>query len=217
MNTEKMNIHRALAELKVIDARISKALRDGGPYALANKHSNDKIAGEPISKYAEKVESAFDSVCDLYERRAAMKRAVVQSNAVTKVMIAGKEYTVAEAIEMKNHGIPLRQGILNTLTRDYLAAKSECDRNNGDILERRADDHVKNMFGSSDMKNATEEVKRAREEFISQQKFELVDPLDLNTIIKSLEKEIHDFSVEVDAALSVSNAITEIEFSYGKE
>lgn len=217
MTTEKMNVHRALAELKTIDARISKALRDSGPYVLANKHSNDKILGEPIAKYADKVKDGFKQVSDLYARRVALKCAVVQSNAVTKVTIGGVEYTVAEAIEMKNHGIPLRRSILSTLVRDLTGAQVECQRQNGEALERRAVEHVKNMFGQSDMKNATDEAKKVYDEFIAQQTFELVDPLGIDKVIKAMEKEINDFEVEVDAALSVSNATTEIEFSYGND
>ena len=41
MVTEKMTVHKALAELKLLDDRIKKAI-SGGIYCAANKHSNEK-------------------------------------------------------------------------------------------------------------------------------------------------------------------------------
>ena len=42
MTTEKMTIHKALAELKIVDDRIISAI-NGGTYCVSNKHSNEKI------------------------------------------------------------------------------------------------------------------------------------------------------------------------------
>ena len=50
MTTEKMTVHKALAELKLLDDRIEKAIKEG-VYCVANKHSNDKIGGVPIDEY----------------------------------------------------------------------------------------------------------------------------------------------------------------------
>ena len=47
MNTETMTIHRALAELKVLDDRISKAINETS-FVVSNKHSNEKIRGLSI-------------------------------------------------------------------------------------------------------------------------------------------------------------------------
>ena len=104
MTTEKMTIHKALCELKTLDARITKCIGET-EYVFANKHSNDKVNGMTVAAYCDEIKSGYQRVTDLIKRRDAIKRAVVLSNAVTKVTVGGKEYTVAEAIEMKNHGI----------------------------------------------------------------------------------------------------------------
>ena len=104
MTTEKMTVHKALAELKVIDSRISKAINEGA-YVVANKHSNEKIHGKTINDFKEYMKSCHNKVTDLINRRNAIKRAVVLSNATTKIKVGNDEYTVAEAIEMKNHGM----------------------------------------------------------------------------------------------------------------
>ena len=95
---EQMTVHKALAELKIIDSRIENAI-SGGTYVVANKHSNTKIHGVTIDEFKTQMKSDFQKVTDLIARRNAIKRAVVASNATTKVKVGNVEYTVAEAIE----------------------------------------------------------------------------------------------------------------------
>ena len=42
----------------------------------------------------------------------------------------------------------------------------------------------------------------------------VVSDMDIAKVIEALDAEINEFNAEVDAALSVSNALTVIEFSY---
>lgn len=213
MTSETMTIHKALCELKTLDARITKGIGEC-VFVFANKTSNTKVSGVPVSEYCEEIKSGYQRVADLLRRRDAIKAAVVQSNAETKVTIGGKEYTVAAAIEMKNNGIPLMQTLLKKMERDNRMARTEASKNNGDMLEARADEYVKSLYGSSDMKNASEEIKKVRSDFIAAQTFEIVDPLDIVTKMEQLEKEINGFLVDVDSALSVSNALTNVTIEY---
>jgi len=43
---------------------------------------------------------------------------------------------------------------------------------------------------------------------------EIVDPIGIRAEMERLEKEINDFTVEIDSALSVSNALTELTIEY---
>lgn len=212
-NKEIMNVHKALCELKTLDARIKKAI-EGCVYVFANKHSNTKVSGLSVSDYCAEIKAAYQSATDLIARRDAIKRAVVLSNATTKVTVGGKEYTIAEAIEMKNHGVPTKQTLLNKLRNDSIRARREADNNNGDMLEMRADEYIKNLYANADMKNLSDEVKKMRADFMASQVMEIVDPIGIAAEIERLEKEINAFAVEIDAALSVSNALTEITVEY---
>lgn len=213
MTTEKMSVHKALCELKTLDSRIQKNIQQA-VFVFANKHANNKISGVSIGEYSAEVKAAYQSVTDLIARRDAIKRAVTLSNASVKVVIGGKEYTVAEAIEMKNHGIPLLQLLLKKLENDNQRARREADNNNGDSLELRADEYVKSLYGNVDMKGASEEIKKVRADFIAAQTMEIVDPIGIRAEMETLEKEINDFVVEIDSALSVSNALTELTIEY---
>lgn len=213
MTTETMTIHKALCELKTIDARISKEI-NSGPFVVANKHSNTKISGVDVSEFCEQIKSRMQSVNDMIKRRNAIKCAVVQSNAVTTVTVAGKEYTVAVAIDMKNNGMQYLKYWLQKMTTDYNKAQREANAANGDILEQRADDYIKTMYGNTDMKNASEEAKKSRAEFIAAQTYELVDPIKIVASMEEIENHINQFMVEIDSALSVSNAVTTITIEY---
>lgn len=213
MTTETMNIHQALVELKTLDKRIESATLEG-EWVVANKHSNGKIGGVDLKDFVENIKSRHQKVTSLIARAEAIKRAVVNSNAVTKVTIAGKEYSVAEAIDMKNHGIERLRLFVRRLNHDYTMAKATADRTNGTELERRADDYVRTMIGNTDVKGMTEEVKRLRDEFIKAQTMELVDPIDVLKLMEQLNEQINAFEVNVDSALSVSNALTTITISY---
>ena len=64
------------------------------------------------------------------------------------------------------------------------------------------------------MNGASDEIKKVRADFIAAQTMEIVDPINITTELTTLEKEINDFVVEIDSALSVSNALTELEITY---
>lgn len=213
MTKETMTVHKALCELKTLDARIKKAV-ESSVYVFANKHSNAKVSGLSVSDYCAEIKSAYQSATDLIARRDAIKRAVVLSNATTKVTVGGNEYTIAEAIEMKNHGIPTQQTLLNKLKNDSRRARREADENNGERLEMRADEYIRSLYANADMKNLSDEVKKMRADFLTSQVMEIVDPIKVADEIERLETLINTFTVEIDAALSVSNALTEISVEY---
>jgi hypothetical protein len=208
-----MSIHKALCELKVIGDRIEKTMGKI-PFVLANEHANRKIQGIPIEEFIAQIKSAHQSTVDLIARREAIKCAVVKSNAVTKVTVAGKEYTVAEAIEMKNHGMDFIRMLKTKLSSELDRAKRLAEMANGQNLENRADGYIKNLYGTTDMKNLTEEANAARKTFVEQHTTELVDPLKAADMVTALENQFYDFMSEVDAALSVSNSLAEITITY---
>ena len=213
MVVEKMNVHQALAELKMLDKRIDAEIRVGN-FVLPNKHSNVKVGGIDVKEYMADTKSRYQKIQDLITRRNAIKRAVVQSNAVTKVLIGNVEYTVAEAIDMKNHGMEYLKSLRDKLSSEYRMAKAVADQANGSELSRRADDYIRTMVGNTDVKGMTEEVRKMREDFVKAQTTELLDPIGVLAEIQMMNDEIDAFLMNADACLSVSNATTEIEVTY---
>lgn len=209
---EKMTIHKALCELKILDSRINNAI-SSARFCLANKHSNEKVNGVTVEEYQETMKASYNKASDLIRRREAIKRAVVLSNAKTIVKIGGKEYTVAEAIEMNNHGIDLKLQLKNAMKKQYDSAMTAIISKNS-VVDDKATEYVVGLFGQKESKTANEEYEKARKSYIEANTMELIDPVNILEKIETLEVEIADFTTEVDSALSVSNALTEITVEY---
>lgn len=213
MTTEKMNVHRALAELKILDNRIISEI-DLAVFCQANKHSNEKINGISIDDYKKTIQSSYDKINDLIARREALKKAVQLSNATTEVTIAGKTMTRVEAIEMKNHGLELKKILLEQMSRQYNKTLVRIANENGSTLEEKAEKYVIGLYGNKEGTSKTDDFEKVKKDYISRNQYDLIDPIKIKEKIDALRDEIDQFTSEVDAALSVSNAITEITIEY---
>lgn len=216
MTHETMTVHKALAELKIIDDRIDSAISNV-LFITAVKNGTKKINGVDVESYKETVRSSYQKANDLINRRNAIKRAVVMSNAVTKVTVAGVEYTVAEAIDMKNHGLDGMKMMLNTMVRQHRDATYNFNKHSGDALELKANEYVMNILGSqgnASDKTDVKQVQALHDSYVANNEFVMIDPIDIEKKIEDIRNRIVEFETDVDAALSVSNAVTTIDIEY---
>lgn len=197
---EKITITRALAELKLLDKRITKAIYDGKfvSYSINGKniHSTFKPSEEKQSIEA------------LIARRAALKAAIMKSNATTNVNIGGVEMLVIDAIEMKET-IKYKQSFLQQLKQQQQSTKYTISSTNENV-NARLDKLLEANFGK-DSKTKSEEMEAISKPFLERNEAKLEDPLNLDSLIESLSEEILAFTSNVDYALSESNALTQIE------
>lgn len=215
MTHESMNIHKALSELKILDDRIEKLISET-KFVTAAKHSEAKLSGMTVPEFVAYGQSQYQKICDLIRRRDAIKQAVSDSNAHTTVTIGGKTYSVAVAIAMKQSGIEMYESLLRSLKYHYNRAVEVTESNNAQ-LEVKADAFVANNFGRDKETQANADVIiNAREAYIAPLKYEIVDTIQhgVPAEIQRLQDFIDGFKSEVDAALSTSNATTEIEIEY---
>ena len=212
MTTEKMNVHKALCELKILDDRISKAIA-ACKFVGVKKVAAKMVDNQSVEDFKATERANYDRVLDLIHRREAIKRAVVLSNATTKVTVGGTAYTVAEAIEMKNHGLDGKRKLRDHLSTNIRYAEQNVKLTNEDA-ERKADAHVLGLAGGKEVKS--DETKAIRDGYLAGILVELIDPLPggAKDLLKKLDDEINEFAVEVDAVLSTSNALTEITVEY---
>lgn len=205
--TKRMTIHRALTELKTLDTRINKATNEA-VVVFANRKANDKINGIALDEYKKAMQASHDKVVSLINYRNRLKSAIVQSNAETKVTVAGEEMTVAQAIERKD-SISYDEALLYVLQRQYRESINKVAREN-DSLPGKLEAYLVNILGSKE-KQSEDEVKLHTETFMKRNEFELVDPINIVKVIEELENRINEFKSEVDAVLSESNATNFIE------
>lgn len=207
METKKLSLHRALSELKMLNARIDAATSDV-ELVRANRKSNEKINGMPIDEYKKDMQGSYDKVISLIHYRNRLKALVVASNAQTVVTIGSKTMTVAEAIERKQ-SIQLEKDLLAKLRRQYQRALTQVTDAN-EALPEKLETYLINILGSKD-KQSPDEVKLHTDTFMKRNEYELIDPMNIKKIIDELTAQIEEFESEVDAVLSESNATTFIE------
>ena len=206
---KKISITEALLELKLYDGKINKALATA-KFVGAKKKSADKVGVFTVKNFEENAKASYQSVSDLIKNRAKLKAAIVQSNAITSVEIAGKKYTVAEAIERKNSIVYDKQ-FLMVLQSQWVKATDEVLKENKKV-DAQIDKMLEGFLGKdSDKKVSEQELASISDPYRAKNEFDLVDPLGLYEKIQLLEEEINAFEAEVDVKLSISNSTTYIE------
>lgn len=211
MTKLKMTIHRALAELKLIDSRIEKQISLIEPSGLMqigklvnNLHTKDDFEKETAAK--------LQSATDLIERKNKIKSAIVEANGKTMVMIGENKMTIADAINFKTV-ILVKKNLINTLTKKHKSVVAKFNTEN-ERINNIALENAKIMLGKQGddrVKPNDEDVASIIDPFVKRNEFHLVDPLKVDILIEKLQTEVDDFEVEVDAVLSEINAITKIE------
>ena len=198
------SITRALAELKVLEKRFYSGIDD--LHLVAVKHG--LILRRPYSSiksddFKKKAEEGDQSVRDIEERIALIKKKIAEVNSKTIVTIGSREMTIQEALIEKATIIPLKEARLAKYKRLLTDARNQFDAagmENEEKIQRNIQDR----------KDVITEM-QAREEIESTRKVEMVDPLNLADKIKELEDEITDFKGNVDFALSEKNSTTYIQ------
>jgi DNA repair exonuclease SbcCD nuclease subunit len=207
--TKRISITEALNELKLYDAKISKAVRSTQFIGAAKKLTN-LIGVQTKETFNTNAQAGYQSVVDLIANRNKLKSAIVKSNAITEVTINDKTMTVAEAIERKN-SIQYEIDLLNTLKSQYSSASNVVLSENRKV-DQQIDKLLETFAGRDTDKKITREDQSAiTEPYREKNEFELVDPLGLYNKIQELEADIDGFNSQVNTALVISNAVTTIE------
>lgn len=199
---QTMSVTQALAELKLLDKRIQKAL-DYVTWA------DVKTKSHPVDTetFAKTVKAQYQSFTDLVKRRDTIKRAVVTANATTRVKVGSWEGTVAEAIEYKV-SIAYKKSLLNEMRSQLLRAKQKYEEQQ-EAVDGRLEKLLHSELGK-DVKTSPETITALTNSFRENNKVELVDPLDLSAKASELEDEIESFETNVDWVLSEVNGSTKI-------
>lgn len=200
-----MSITQGLAELKLLDKRLSKYLSH---FKWADVSTNaSHVDAEKLKKTAN---AEYQSYLDLVKRRDTIKRGIVLSNAKTRVKVGSWEGTVAEAIEHKS-SIQYQRNLLDSMKAQLTTARELYETQKAG-LDNRLERLLQSELGK-DVKTNPETFTALTNSFRENNKVELVDPLDLSVKIASLEEEVDAFETNVDWVLSEANGCTMINLS----
>ena len=207
---EKMLVTKGLNELKLLNDRITRKINGAefvGAAKLSATHVNGKNTKEEFKKNAK---AEYMAITDLIKRRNKIKSAIIQSNAITMVEIAGKKMTVAEAIDKKS-AIEYEKTLVHSMYEQYAVAVNKVTVENAEV-----DQNIQMLLMTAYGKEGKEKITEANHDAIAApyraaNEYGLVDALNIEQLIKSMRDEIEAFETEVDTCLQISNSITMIE------
>lgn len=207
---EKMLVTKGLNELKLLDSRIHRKIEEAQFISTAKLSVTNVNSEMTKEEFKNRAKADYMSITDLIKRRNQIKSAIIQSNAVTMVEVAGKKMTVAEAIDKKS-SIAYERALVARLSEQYAKAIGRVNAENG-----RVDDSIETLLITAYGKEGKEKITEASYDAIAKpyraaNEYGLVDALEAEKLIKTMTDEIEAFESEVDTCLQISNSITMIE------
>ena len=208
--SEKMTVTQGLNELKILDSRINRAIAEAKFVTSAKICDKNVTSSMSKEDFEIKAKASLQSCDDLIERRKKIKSAIVTSNAVTKVNIAGKEMTVAEAIERKV-SIEYEKNLLNQMRIQYTSSALIVDKRNTE-MEASIEKLVNTAFGKESKVNIKEDdYSSIADPYRKSNEYGLVDPINIQDEIMKRSEELDSYLTSVDTSLQISNCTTIIE------
>ena len=202
MQSVRITITRALAELKLLDARIAKATDEHQFVTLKTKKVNSNVDN---NSFITQSAAALQSVFDLINRRERIKTAIMNSNHTTMVKIGTKDYTVAEAIELKN-SINYKQRLLEVLRDQRERTNREYEKHK--TLVKQSIDNNITQICSRDVKPDAKTIQDLTDMMWKNDPIEILDGIGIDKVINDLNNDIDEIMLNVDFVLSESNSTT---------
>lgn len=106
-----------------------------------------------------------------------------------------------------------KRQMLDRMQQQLSQAQAKTNKEN-EILESKSENYVTGLFGQKEGKTSTDEVTKAKQQYIDLNTWALIDPINVQNKIRVLSDEISSFEAEVDSVLSTSNALTTVTIEY---
>ncbi len=218
---ERMLMMQALDErdllMKKIGDKIAKA-----SFAGVKKHNAEKILDKHIEAetFSKEAQSTFQQIKDLIDRFNRLDTAIISSNAAVKVRTSFGEYSVANAISLRNRlrgqGSYAESGsfesiLLNKLEAELDGSRITAGKKNAEL--QAAAENMRLAILGKDMKNSKDQQPLGVvEAYVAENTYELVDPLDAAKQIEKLKEQLDRLITELDTQIKVANATNFVEF-----
>lgn len=198
----EISVADALVRVKTTKARIE---RDRMAQFITISQQGRISGFRDIKAFRDSALSAAQGVSALMRNYAALKGAIVQSNAITQVTIGKETMTVAAAIERKT-SIEQEQNLLALWTSQLNTAKRQVEQANAQVAAQAEKQAIAFFTNSADKTSA--EYTKFVDDYVRLNSAQIIDPLGLEELVKQLGQNIEDFLANVDLALTSSNVRT---------
>ena len=216
---EKLLITQALDEKALLVKRIRTAI-ENGRFTDVKKNNEEKVIVTRVSEddFGRKAQAAYQQINDLIRRYQTIEAAVIESNARTMIMTSYGEMTVAAAIALRNR---LRKSAFGksendfegelsaAMKKEYVDNTMKLDSRNSKLLET-AENMRMSILGKEN-KGKDDISLKVVDEYVKENKTELIDPLNIKEKIRSLDEKRETLQTELDTQIKISNATTYIE------
>jgi hypothetical protein len=128
----QMTITEALAEVKLIDAKVAKKHEFAKQYLLRQEAFKDPLASSGGSRQA--VDAERQSVNDLLERKVKIRRAIAEANIRTEVTVAGETRSIADWLVWRREVAPKMNEHLAELSRTIQRARQEAAQKGAQVV-----------------------------------------------------------------------------------
>ncbi len=213
---QTITLTEGLAKLKLYDKKIKKQLKDlsYNGSVIDYKINNDKgqKTGKTEAELKADAESRVNKALDLINNRNKLKAIIAQTNATTTLKVGDKEYTIVQAIERKN-GLETEKNFVDILENQFADVVNNVTRINSRAQDK-ANQIVEAQVSAEAKNKKTDEIEALYNLIYEKNKAEIMDPLGLEKLIEKMKEEIEDFEQNIDVALSIVNAKTEIEIDF---
>lgn len=204
--SKEITLTEALATLKVLRAKQDNLVRTG---TFVGVSARDKVGSQTKEVASAQFQSEFDRLKAFSAKIQEIGAKLYEANSKTTVVIAGKTYTLAEAIYRKGHASEEAERIRvlkAALQRaEATAAKAK------ETAENRANQQVETLLSGRNKDTSVADLAvEMRTKLVADEKIEVVDPNKLADYILAAEEDLVSFSTEVDVAISLVNATTKI-------
>ena len=202
MSENELTVTRALAELTTIKKRAEKLTSN-------TTFIGTRTTGQAWKDFQPEARANWQAINDLQNRYNNIKFAIIRSNAVTRVQVSGMDLTVAEVIVMKEC-MTQKKNLLQSLRQQRERTTRNVEQHEKNV-QRELDRLLEGLCKNHDGKRDENQITAVSETYRKNNKCEVVDPINLDKEIESLDRAIDSFNGEVDFVLSESNALTKID------
>lgn len=215
----KMLVTQALDErdllVKKINDKILKA-----DFVDAARHNEDKVMSskQSRSEFEKDAKSAYQQILDLIKRYQSIDAAIVASNASTYVETSYGRFTVAGALSLRTRlmensaygdDAAFENILMEKMEDQYDSCVQEMDNKN-ELLMNTAEQMRLSILGK-DSKNKENQPLAVVDEYVKENKTELVDPINIRKKIVELKSKKDTLLTELNTQIKVANATTMIE------
>lgn len=212
----KMLVTQALDERDLLVKKINDKIQKAN-FIDAARHNEDKVIAskQTRNEFVKNAESAYQQILDLIKRYQKVDAAIVASNAATYVETSYGKFTVAGALSlrarlMENNTYDDETAFENTLMEkmeeQYEDSVQAVDNKN-ELLINTAEQMRLSILG----KDKNDKPLTVVDEYVKENKTELVDPIDVRNKIQDLKTRKDTLLTELNTQIKVANATTVIE------